>query len=117
METHHKTNICWDCEKACGGCSWSRNFEPVPGWKAKKIRWSRTKETTYMITKCPLFERTPDRYIREEHVDYSPAKSPCLSCNVKNKKDCHLERCIPIRRWIAATQEKLRRNLGVRKNE
>lgn len=38
-----RTNICFDCQNACGGCCWSEidpitgkpRFQPVPGWKAK----------------------------------------------------------------------------------
>ena len=34
--------LCWDCERACGQCSWSERdpetdqirYEPVPGWTA-----------------------------------------------------------------------------------
>ena len=71
-----ETNICFDCERACGGCPWSQydddkkrtGFKPAPGWTAeevmypvqhwdKGIRWVRT----YHITDCPLFVRTPDR--------------------------------------------------------
>jgi hypothetical protein len=69
-----KANICFDCKKACGGCSWSAvdpvtrklRFEPVPGWTAKKVwlqSWhhgSRSREVeTYHITACPEFE--PDK--------------------------------------------------------
>jgi hypothetical protein len=70
-----KSNICFDCDRACGGCSWSRNFEPVPGWTATKTtlkigctgkekpRWV----DTYSITACPLF--TPDPLGRTEEQD------------------------------------------------
>lgn len=73
----NKANICMDCKKACGGCSWSRwdeknkrvAFEPVPGWTAEKVpyksepgRHSRNRygvelDYTYKITACPEFER------------------------------------------------------------
>lgn len=63
-----KTNICFNCKKACGDCSWSEKFEPVPGWTAKKVmlnlgvthkkrRWAET----YYITACPEFEPDPPR--------------------------------------------------------
>ena len=65
------TNICFDCENACGGCPWSHSAQPVPGWTAKKtvIRSSTTHNRrseyytidTYHITACPMFVRTPDR--------------------------------------------------------
>ena len=54
-------NICFFCRKACGGCSWSRDFTPVPGWTAKKVMQRicrgrvRTWEQTYKITACPQF--------------------------------------------------------------
>lgn len=64
-------NICFDCEKACGGCSWSESFTPVPGWTATPVRrkvWTKIDGKfqehycdTYSITACPLFERTEPR--------------------------------------------------------
>lgn len=54
-------NICWDCQKATGGCSWSRNFTPVEGWEAELIPYQPWKNKhinfsdTYHITKCPEF--------------------------------------------------------------
>jgi hypothetical protein len=57
-----KANICFDCDKACGGCSWSRNFEPVPGWTAEKIMLNvgavknqKRFLQTYHITACPEY--------------------------------------------------------------
>lgn len=66
-------NICIDCKKASGGCSWSEVdpvtgkilFEPVPGWDAKKVklRNGQTRKgvpiyiDTYSIKACPLFEK------------------------------------------------------------
>lgn len=69
-KTQGNTNICFDCQKACGGCSWSAidpvtlkpKFEPVPGWTAKKVTLktghSHCKDwyvKTYHITDCPEF--------------------------------------------------------------
>ena len=65
-----KTNICIDCQNACGGCSWSEvdpetekvRFEPVPGWTAEKVLLKGISKKskhqvleTYHITACPLF--------------------------------------------------------------
>lgn len=67
----NRANICFDCQRAYGGCSWSARdletgellFMPVPGWTAEpsllyKSRNYHKKETwTYRITACPLFLR------------------------------------------------------------
>lgn len=54
-------NICSFCKRAARfiefPCPWARSFEPVEGWKAKKITKidAGQKVSTYYITKCPLF--------------------------------------------------------------
>lgn len=65
-----RANICFDCDKACGGCSWTEidpiterpRFEPVPGWTAEKTMLNvgssgnrRRFLKTYHITACPEF--------------------------------------------------------------
>lgn len=63
-------SICFDCQRACGGCCWSEidpetehpRFQPVPGWTAEpsvlcsyagKIPgWANT----WRVKDCPLFE-------------------------------------------------------------
>ena len=62
------SNICFDCDRACGGCSWSEvnpetgrvKFEPIPGWKTvKKSRKNGRKwEVVEQIVECPLFVPT-----------------------------------------------------------
>lgn len=63
-----QNNICWDCKKACGKCSWTAAnpltgellWKPVPGWTAEEVEQLRggyrTSWKTYHITACPLFE-------------------------------------------------------------
>lgn len=65
------TNICFDCERACGGCSWSSidpvgggvNFQLPEGCKAEPVRDMRNPDEiiTYHIMECPLFVQTPSR--------------------------------------------------------
>ena len=48
---------CFVCKKSINGCSWSKNFEPVDGWIAIKVKldgWRKTE--TYKIFSCPEFE-------------------------------------------------------------
>ena len=33
---YSKKQPCWNCKNCYGGCKWSRDFEPVPGWIAAK---------------------------------------------------------------------------------
>ena len=70
-----KANICFDCQKACGGCSWTEidprtdkpRFEPVPGWTAIKTsvlmsaHRKKRYENTYQITACPEFVHDENR--------------------------------------------------------
>lgn len=65
-------NICFDCQKACGGCSWSEinpdtgkpRFQPVEGWTAKptvvQVECGRKIEG-YHITACPEFVQDEKR--------------------------------------------------------
>lgn len=52
---------CWTCKNACGGCEWSKEFKPVPGWIAAKnvIKSNGEYAETYRIIKCPKYN--PDR--------------------------------------------------------
>jgi len=50
-------SLCTFCEKVCcGGCSWSRDFEPVKGWQAE------LNNNGYLVRHCPEFVPDgPDR--------------------------------------------------------
>jgi hypothetical protein len=76
MPSNNHTNICIDCQRACGGCSWTEvdletnkiRFEPIPGWTATPVRLNLGGvvsgprfTTTYHITACPLYAPDPPR--------------------------------------------------------
>lgn len=59
-------NMCSNCQRPIGSCSWERNFTPVEGWSAKKVarrfqttvggeRYVTTVES-YEIHDCPLYQ-------------------------------------------------------------
>lgn len=67
-----QTNICMECAKACGGCSWTAVaadgktllWQPVEGWTAAPVKINVRAEggkvreiDSYHITACPEFER------------------------------------------------------------
>lgn len=50
---------CFICKKNAGGCAWSREFKPIPGWQATKREQSTFHELggfSYKIHYCPEFE-------------------------------------------------------------
>ena len=59
MYKRTKTTLCWKCSRACGRCSWSKNFTPVEGWVAVKTKVRESHEgaiDSYVVLKCPLFD-------------------------------------------------------------
>ena len=69
---------CWDCKKALGGCSWSRDFTPVAGWRATPTykagntdgRGNRLPPMkSYRITYCPEFEPEERRDRQDEQTE------------------------------------------------
>lgn len=83
LHGYSNANLCFRCQKACGGCSWSEldpvtrkpRFEPVPGWTAKKIllnvgrsRKKRHIIETYHITACPEFVPDEERHVERVSI-------------------------------------------------
>lgn len=58
-----KPTLCWNCAKAGGFCSWSKDFIPVKGWKAEyaPLKLSdygrKTYSESYCVLECPKFEK------------------------------------------------------------
>ena len=60
-----KTTLCWHCRNAVpsaagAGCSWSRRFQPVPGWEAEETKiWvggDRRTVPSFRVVRCPEFQ-------------------------------------------------------------
>ena len=52
------TNICFDCAKAIGRCSWAKSFQPVEGWTAEEsIVPSNYTGSGYHVKACPEYEQ------------------------------------------------------------
>lgn len=90
-----KMTLCWDCAKACGGCSWSDHFEhsPVPGWEAEETHLrldNNGNGTSYIVLSCPEFERDGAnhgvyRYKNGEIYDPWTGKQICSLKNCKKQ--------------------------------
>lgn len=106
----NRANICIDCKKACGGCSWSARdpatgkllWQPVPGWTAEEVPYVLYRsgngyckeEMTYKITACPEFEE-----------DKSPNTHDCRQLT-KEESDWFLDNIRRVlRKW--ATEEEV----------
>ena len=61
---NHGDALCWDCQKACGGCSWSSKLQPVDGWTAKKTK-NELGHAGYLVLKCPEFVPDEKREVKE----------------------------------------------------
>lgn len=57
--------LCWECQRATGGCSWSTMGKPVEGWTAEKTKipngCAGEFTDSYKITACPLFKKDEKR--------------------------------------------------------
>ena len=81
-------SLCWYCEKAIGGCCWSKYFQPVQGWKALSTVLRHTKHEagiqSYLVLACPEFtadikEEPENRRIRQRFIarGYYDKQTPC----------------------------------------
>lgn len=64
-----RVTLCWVCQNCFGGCSWSRDYTPVEGWKAKKT------PNSYLVLSCPSFDPGTllcSKCFRRRDCDYSP---------------------------------------------
>lgn len=84
--------ICWTCQNACGGCSWSRNYVPVEGWIAEKTIRRYTDDhgfrlvESYNVLYCPSYRPDPPREPvlpgpTPLAIKPPPARDPCVGCN------------------------------------
>lgn len=100
-----KSTLCWQCAKACGGCSWSsRAHKPVTGWTAERrdlyIQNSSVPVESYVVHDCP--EYVPDG---REHNAPKQDVSPLPESMVKE--------IISLRENAGLTYEKIAERLGI----
>lgn len=91
IQRSSSATLCWQCRKACGGCSWTSwdfkrerpRFEPVEGWEAvPRMLYAADKARggvqSYEVRHCPEFK--PDQNVRRA----PQAKGdPCQTCRMK----------------------------------
>lgn len=68
IEIHNNTfvsrdeTLCWSCQNATGGCSWSKKLKPVRGWTAERIFLKYNEngkakyDKSYKVVSCPKFK-------------------------------------------------------------
>lgn len=80
-ERNEKSTICWKCQKACGNCSWSREFKPVEGWEATQTKVYSNVDSrvdSYIVHKCPEFKKDkPNAFYRINGYDLADMLGVC----------------------------------------
>lgn len=67
--TVKQPTLCWSCQNATGGCSWTEygRFEPVDGWDATPTLIRSKNEDTlhvipsYLVNDCPEYIPDPKK--------------------------------------------------------
>ena len=82
--------VCWTCQNALRGCSWSRDFIPVEGWTATPHMLYANDENhggvqSYEVHDCPEYVPDPPK-AKEVHNPLPvmmsvPERHPCVGCN------------------------------------
>ena len=106
-KTKKRQTLCWQCAKACGGCSWSSlAHKPVDGWAAERrdiyIRNKPDPLESYIVESCP--EYVPDG---REHD--APKQ------DVLPLPESMVEEMISLRENAGLTYEKIANRLGISK--
>lgn len=104
-KTKKRQTLCWQCAKACGGCSWSSlAHKPVDGWAAERrdiyIRNKPDPLESYIVESCP--EYVPDG---REHD--APKQ------HVLPLPESMVEEMISLRENAGLTYEKIANRLGI----
>lgn len=90
-QKNRSKTICFECRKACGGCSWARDFIPVEGWDATPTEIYIEKAEplcSYEVRSCPEFcpdiKRDNDwETLRKEAVSISQRKKVAKQAKTK----------------------------------
>lgn len=117
-----QANICFDCQRACGDCSWSEYdldrgvalLKPVEGWTAELVKYQHLGYT-YSVTACPLFIPDEPRSVKIKNF-----KKCCLCGNeidVHSNRRKYCEKCVPDGWYYNEQQKKLVRRTHKRGGE
>ena len=57
MSLSHVVSKCFSCRNSGGRCAWSRDYAPIPGWKAEPIKLRangrKPMEDSFKVLDCP----------------------------------------------------------------
>ena len=84
MKTNERASkpetLCFRCGNSCGGCSWSKDFVPVEGWKAEPtlmyVDYTPSGQPkvlheveSFFVTECPKFVSDEEKPLKEINED------------------------------------------------
>ena len=109
-------SICFDCKKACGGCSWSEydpvagkvRWEPVEGWVAEPVMYPPSapyQKPSWRVIECPEFEPDePAIIITDRYCEMCGAQ--IIGEQVGSR--CHCFKCVPKYHYFDRTTGEVR---------
>ena len=117
MSVRQKDTLCWKCANACCGCSWSKNFIPIKGWKAQRTKVYQTdssvrrgETSSYVVIECPEFVSDVHKYKSTGHDQFYPNRyvQEVLNNPQYNNPEARMNKSDARKRVEAIPEEKLK---------
>ena len=88
----HPESLCFKCGNCVDGCSWSRTFTPVDGWKAEPNYINSDEAESYHVVECPQYKPDAARNIEKIHEDgFKPLLYAMLNSMVRDYANAYIK--------------------------
>lgn len=88
----HPESLCFKCGNCVDGCSWSRTFTPVDGWKAEPNYINSDEAESYHVIECPQYKLDATRNIEKIHEDgFKPLLYAMLNSMVRDYANAYIK--------------------------
>lgn len=88
----HPESLCFKCGNCVDGCSWSRTFTPVDGWKAEPNYINSDEAESYHVIECPQYKPDAARNIEKIHDDvFKPLLYAMLNSMVRDYANAYIK--------------------------
>ena len=88
----HPESLCFRCGNCLDGCSWSRSFVPVEGWRAEPNYINSDEAESYHVIECPLYVPDAPKNIEKIHEDgFKPLLYAVLNNMVRDYANAYIK--------------------------